>query len=298
MPTVQKMKLYEQRDFGEKINATFTFLRDNFVPLGKSLLYIAGPAMLLVGVVSALSVSGILFNHGEMTEEGLMVALGGNGFAGLMTALSIPLVIGVVYGYLKLYLDREEGAEISVSEVWAEVKKYYLPLLLSVVVTTILFFIGLMFLIIPGFLLMAALSFIFILQVKEKLSFGEAFSRCFTLVSDHYLSTLGLLLVMLILQSILTSVFNLPVLIFTGAGAFLSSSGDFDMENSSALVQALFIILQVISTLGSQFMYAITLVAIAFQYGNLVEKKEAAGLMQEVQSIGEQKNHNSEEETY
>jgi hypothetical protein len=154
------------------------------------------------------------------------------------------------------------------------------------------------FLIIPGFILLAALSFIFILQAKERISFGEAFSRCFTLISGNYLSTLGLLLVMLILQSIVTSVFNLPLIIFTGAGAFLSSSGDFDMENSSALLQALFIIFQVISTLGSQFMYAITLVAIAFQYGNLVEKKESAGLMEEVEKIGEQQDYRSEDETY
>ncbi|MFP4090801.1 MAG: hypothetical protein ACLFT3_10865 [Cyclobacteriaceae bacterium] len=292
------MKLYQKRDFGEKINATFTFLRDNIVPLGKSLLYIAGPAILLVGIVSAISFSGILFNNGEMTEEGLLANLGGSGFANLLAILSIPLVIGVVYAYLNLYFEREDEPEISVNEVWTQVKKYYLPFLLSVIVTSLLTIIGFVFLIIPGFLLMAALSFIFILQVQEKLSFGEAFSRCFKLVSDHYLSTLGLLLVMLILQSIITSVFNLPLMIFMGAGGFLSASGDFDMENSSAVVQALFIILQVISTLGSQFLYAITLVAIAFQYGNLVEKKESAGLMQEVEMIGKDKKYNSEEEMY
>jgi len=298
MEIVKKMKLYEQRDFGEKINATFSFLRDNFVPLGKSILYIAGPAVLLVGIFNALSASNLFFNDGDVTPEEALTSAGGVGIAGLLALLTVPLVIGVVYGYISLYFEQDGFEEIEVSDVWEKVKEHYLSILLSSIVTSILVVIGFIFLIIPGFMLLAAFSFIFVLLVKERLSFGEAFSRCFKLVSDHYLSTLGLLLVMIILQSIVTSVFNLPLIIFTGAGAFLSSSGDFDMENSSAIVQALFIIFQVISTLGSQFMYAITLVAIAFQYGNLVEKKESAGLMEEIDQLGEEDNADQEEEHY
>ena len=294
----EKMKLYQQRDFGDKINATFTFLRDHFLPLGKSLLYIAGPAVLLVGIFSGLSASNILFSEGEVSENEIFTTVGGSGIAGLLSLLTVPLVIGTVYGYMSLYFEQDHFKEIQVSDVWEKVKEHYLSILLSSIVISVLTVIGFIFLIIPGFILLTAFSFIFVLLVKERLSFGEAFSRCFKLVSDHYLSTLGLLLVMLILQSIVTSVFNLPLIIFTGAGAFLSSSGDFDMENSSALVQALFIIFQVISTLGSQFMYAITLVAIAFQYGNLVEKKESAGLMEEVATIGQEKNHDTEDERY
>lgn len=296
--TSEKTKLYQQRDFGEKINATFTFLRDHFLPLGKSLLYIAGPAVLLVGIFNALSASNLFFNDGEVSAEEALTSAGGLGIAGLLALLTVPLVIGVVYGYMSLFFEQEASEEIGVANVWTKVKEHYLSILLGTVVVSVLTFIGFIFLLIPGFILLAALSFIFVLLVKERLSFGEAFSRCFKLVSDHYLSTLGLLLAMLILQSIVTSVFNLPLIIFTGAGAFLSSSGDFDMENSSAIVQALFIVFQVISTLGSQFMYAITLVAIAFQYGNLVEIKESAGLMEEVATIGQDRNHDMEDERY
>jgi hypothetical protein len=296
--TSEKMKLYQQRDFGEKINATFTFLRDNFLPLGKSLLYIAGPALLLVGIFNALSASNLFFNDGDVSPEEVLTTAGGVGIAGILALLTVPLVIGVVYGYMSLYFEKNDLEEIQLGDVWEKVKENYLSILLSSIVVSVLTAFGFIFLIIPGFILLTAFSLIFVLLVKERLSFGEAFSRCFKLVSDHYLSTLGLLLVMIILQSIVTSVFNLPLMIFMGAGAFLSSSGDFDMENSSAAVQALFIIFQVISTLGSQFMYAITLIAIAFQYGNLVEKKESAGLMQEVETIGQQKHADSDEETY
>lgn len=291
------MKLYQERDFGEKINATFSFLRQNISQLGKSLLYIAGPAVLVVGIVSALSVSDIIFNDTPSVEEAMSL-MGGSSLAGLLSLLSMPLVIGVVYGYMKVYFESESPKDINISDVWSNTKRYFLPILISIVAMFVVVLIGFFFLIVPGFLLLSALSFIFIILVKEDVSFGEAFSRCFRIVSDHYLSTLGLLLVVLILQSILASVFSLPLMVFTGVGAFFSSSGDIDTENSSTVVQALIIVFQVVGTLGGQFLYAISLVAIAFQYGNLVEKKESAGLMEEIDTLGTESSTEYEDEQY
>lgn len=293
-----KIKLYEQRDFGDKINATFTFLRQNFIPLGKSLLYIAGPVLMVVGIISAITSMNILFNDGEFSEAEAISVLGDTSLINIIAILSSAVVVSVVYSYFSLYTERDDYENISVSEVWARVKGNIFPILLSMIVTAILIIIGFVFLIIPGFILMAALSFIFILQVKERLSFGEAFSRSFSLVSNNYLSTIGLILVMMMLQAILGSVFGLPVMLMTGFGAFFSTSADNDIQNSSAVIQALFIVAQIIGTLGSQFLYSIILVAIGYQYGNLVEKKEAAGLMEDIDSLGQQKSHSSEEESY
>lgn len=293
-----KIKLYEQRDFGEKINATFTFLRQNFIPLGKSMLYIAGPIVLVVGIISAVVSMDILFNDGEFSEEEALSFLGNSGLVNIISLLSSTVVISVVYSYFSLYTERDDYAHISVNEVWTRSKEHLLPILLSLIVTGILVFVGFIFLIIPGFILMAALSFIFILQVKERLSFGEAFSRCFSLVSNHYLSTIGLILVMVMLQAILGSIFGIPVMLMTGFGAFFSTSADYDIQNSSAVIQALFIVAQVVGTLGSHFLYSIILVAIGYQYGNLVEKKEAAGLMEDIDGLGQQKPQSSEEESY
>lgn len=294
----QKIKLYEQRDFGDKINATFTFLRQNIIPLGKSLVYIAGPVVFLVGIISAVNSTDIIFNSGTFSEEQALSFLGGTGLVSIISILSAALIIAIVYSYFSLYTEREDYENIEVSEVWARVKEHLLPILLTVIVSGILIFVGFIFLIIPGFIFMAALSLMFILQVKERLSFGDAFSRCFNLVSDNYLSTIGLILVMVMLQAIVGTIFGIPVVLMTGMGAFFSTSADYDVENSSVVIQALFIVAQVISTLGSQFLYTIILVAVAFQYGNLVEKKEAAGLMQDIDQLGQQKAHSSEEESY
>lgn len=293
-----KIKLYEQRDFGEKINATFTFLRENFIPLGKSLLYIAGPVVLLVGIISAVITMDFFFGNNDMNEFEAFSYLGGTGLVNIITVLSSAIVISVVYSYFSLYTERDDYQDISVSDVWTRSKEHLLPILLSVIVYSMLTFMGLIFLLIPGLILMAALSFLFILQVKERISFGEAFSRCFALVSNHYFSTIGLILVMIVLQAIIGSIFGIPVMLMTGFGAYFSASAEYEIQNSSAALQALFIVAQVISTLGTQFLYCIILIAIGYQYGNLVEKKESAGLMEDIDSLGQQKPHNSEEEHY
>ena len=48
------------RDFSQKINATFAFLKQNFKPLSKSLLIIAGPSV-LISVALMSSVIGDIF---------------------------------------------------------------------------------------------------------------------------------------------------------------------------------------------------------------------------------------------
>ena len=70
------------------------------------------------------------------------------------------------------------------------------------------------------------------------------------------------------------------------------------MSDASGLVKVLFIVIQVLSALLSYLLYVILLIAIAFQYSNLVEKKEAAGLLESVGTIGATKKTDGEEETY
>ncbi len=52
------IKLREKRDFGQIINATFSFWKENLKPLSKSIIMIVGPAILI----------GILFMVYFMSE--------------------------------------------------------------------------------------------------------------------------------------------------------------------------------------------------------------------------------------
>ena len=300
----QKINFYEKRDLGDKINVTFQFLRQNFVPLFKSLLYIAGPVILVAGVVGGLYQMTLLSTGGiyEPTEPsfdtfGALFAQGSVNI--LVSILMTAVVITVVYEYFVLYMQADTLTFPTVSAVWEGTKRDFFKVLLSSVVTSILVGIGIIFLIIPGLILLAALSLIFIIQIKERLSFGDAFSRCFSLTSGNYLSTLGLLLVVAILQTIIVLVLLTPIGLITGLGLFFSDSAeDIITRQSSTFYQILAIVGQVFSNLVSQLLSAISTVAIAFQYSNLVEKKESTGLMENVNTIGERSVTDEDDERY
>ena len=53
MQTIQIIEYRRTRDFSRKMNATFEFIRQNFKGLGKSILFISGPPILMASVLMA-----------------------------------------------------------------------------------------------------------------------------------------------------------------------------------------------------------------------------------------------------
>ena len=294
----QKINFYEKRDFGEKINVTFAFLRQNFAPLAKSILFIAGPAILLIAVVGGIYQATVMDTTLESGAVDYLQIVSQGSLTSFLSIFVSALLVTVVYAYLVLYVEREDYHSITVTEVWERVKQHYLVVVVSTFVYSVLVVLGFMLLIIPGFIAIAALSFLFIIQIKEDLSLGAAFSRCFKLVSDNYLSTLGLILVMSVLIGIISMVVMLPFGIALGVPAFFTLSQGAGLEDAGGMMKVLLIAFQALSSLLSYLLYAILLIAIAFQYANLVEKKEAAGLLESVNTIGQTERPTHDDETY
>ena len=294
----QKINFYEKRDFGEKINVTFAFLRQNFAPLAKSILFIAGPAILLIAVVGGIYQATLMDTTSESGAIDYLQIVSQGSLTSFLSIFVSALLVTVVYAYLVLYVEREDYHSITVTEVWERVKQHYLVVVVSTFVYSVLVVLGFMLLIIPGFIAIAALSFLFIIQIKEDLSLGAAFSRCFKLVSDNYLSTLGLILVMSILIGIISMVVMLPFGIALGVPAFFTLSQGAGLEDAGGMMKVLLIAFQALSSLLSYLLYAILLIAVAFQYANLVEKKEAAGLLESVNTIGQTERPKHDDETY
>ncbi len=297
MISTPKINLQEQREFSEKINATFAFIRQNFTPLFKSLLYIAGPLLLISGIYAGLFSNPSTAPAPGENPFGFLAEL----YASLaplflLSYITNTLIIAVVYSYMVLY-QQEDYTSITVGQVWIVAKKNILMLLIAGLLFSIIIGIGFIFLIIPGIILAVALSFSFFIIVKENKGIGSAFSRCFKLVSGNYLSTLGLLIVTSIIYFVVVIIFNIPNAILGGASLLFGISDD-GATNPTGLIKILFIISQLVYTIGSQLASIIILIAIAFQYYNLVEKKEAFGLMESINNIGTTKTGTEDEETF
>src|SRR6186713_839590 len=123
------IEFHRTRDFSRKLNATFEFVKQNFKPLGKSILFIAGPPVLLASLVSGsflsefMSFSAMGGNPAEQMQ---------NYFTSVSFWLQIILMlvfftisgvmnIATINNYLLLY-EKKRTNKIEVSEVWERVR--------------------------------------------------------------------------------------------------------------------------------------------------------------------------------
>jgi Membrane domain of glycerophosphoryl diester phosphodiesterase len=292
-----KIELRRTRDFSDKINTTFEFARQNVKPLAKALIYICGPMLLIQGIFN-----GLYQNESLMRiREGDTVNSTTNGFlllAYLFSILSNIAALIVVYEYLRIYEQRKNAAPIEVSEIWMGVKKNYLPLLGAMLILIILAGLGLILLVIPCIYLMIVFSLVPPLMVIEGEDFRDALSRAFKIISEKWWSTFGLIIVMVLIVLFMTLILYVPLIIYTATLAIHK----IDVGSELPVWQeAGMIIFTLLYSFGSGIFQSLVFLALAFQTYNLIERKEAKGLMMRLENFGkshEQQNQVDIDETY
>ena len=277
-------QLFQQRDFGDKINATFTYLTQQFRSLSMALLYIAGPVALASGIMSGIIQSNIL-EFSRPTDEGAsfkVIGLAGMFFSPvfwltvLASVLANLMVALITYAHMKLY-ERTKGGPVNVADVWTEVQSVIGRGLIISVLGSIITFIGFLFFFIPGIYVAVVFSLALAVTSFEGTDFGQTWDRCFKLIREKWWSTFGLLIVMGIIVGIMGLLFSMPSTIISGLVA-----ADLLPDLSRVWV----VVANVISTVGQALLNSLIFIAIGFQYTNLVERQEGRGLLSAIDSIG------------
>ncbi|MCA0229093.1 hypothetical protein [Runella limosa] len=273
--------LLQQRDFGQKINATFDFVVQNFKPLAISLLYIAGPLSLVGGFFMGSYQSGILEMQKSVLESGSSSFDGIYQMVGTVFLLSFFLILANIISSLVIgayFLEYEAGnRNITPEIVWNRLKGYIGKALIFNFVMGIAVVAGIVFFLLPGIYLGVTLSLMTMILMRENLDLGDTFRRCFYLIKDKWWSTFGLLFVMGIVSSIIGYAFQIPTLILT-----IMSSLQVKLANTEVLMT----ISGVIGTVGGGLVRSLVLIAIVFQYYNLVERREGSGILDAIDNIG------------
>ncbi len=296
----QKIELRRTRDFSAKVNATFEFLRQNFKVMAKCLIFISGPFILLQGLFSGLYQKEAL--SFDPAGAGVFGNFLGDTFLWLGISM-IFLIFGyiisliVVFEFIRLYETKENPESIDVPEIWETVKQYLLPMIGAGIVIAIVISVGILFLIIPGIYLMVVLSLIAPIMIIERKSFSDAFSRSFKLISEKWWSTFGLIFITTMIAGFMAFVFAIPQYIFTFLIAFHKTS---DVGAQPELWQQTgLIISSMIYSFGANLLQSVVFIAIAFQFYNLIERREAQGLMNKVEGFGRETDQSTKhEETY
>ncbi|NIR52260.1 hypothetical protein GWO43_27075 [candidate division KSB1 bacterium] len=281
MQGVEKIEFRRTRTLTEIVNVTFTFIRQNFKKLGKAILFIVGPVILITGLLSGLIEANFLLRSpvGNVSISFVTYFL----ITMSLTLITGALLTSVVYEYINCYMDKDFD-EFDVDQIWKGTTKHLWKVFLATIVVTLFTFVGAILCLLPGIYLGVALSFTLFVLIREQTHIGQAISRSFELVSGHWWFTFGLLFVIIIIQTALSLIFNVP----SYTVSFLFQLHSTTEATDSASYRYLIMLTTLIATLGYYVFYAIPLIALAFHYNNLVERKEAAGLLQEVEGLGAQ----------
>ena len=311
------------RDFSNKINATFEFIRQNVKLLLKCLAYIAGPFILMLGVVSAYF-QQFAFNPLEMIQGGNVAFEGQTNefwliYFGLIVAAIVNsvMVITVVNEFVKIYI--KDPAELSFDQVWVKVKDTFFNYFFSLIgySISIALLVGFIALLLAGlgaagggflvfifalgliFVVVATMILIYIAiiaKTTEDLGLFQSIQRGFYLLKGKWWSTFGIIIVMGLLSSLAGVIFSIPNTIIIGIDAFHGVTNDF--SEVSATSQIVVIFTNIISSFGTTILSSIPIIAVIFQYYNLVERRDATGMMDEISAMGNKEEDSDEGEDY
>lgn len=140
---MNKIPFYKERKFGEKFDAVFSFMKQNWRYMIKYVLYGALP----LSLVAALSMDKLFSNALEMETAqtdipGAMFFVN-YGFLVLVSILAVLWIGSLMFSYIQLYNERENGLESSTFEdvipylkrnAWRMVKCSLVLMLLALVV--------------------------------------------------------------------------------------------------------------------------------------------------------------------
>jgi hypothetical protein len=298
----QKIEFQKYRDFGQVINGTFEFIRHNFLPLLKSIIFIVGPFILLSGIFSGLYQEDIFSFNNSTTS------LSNFGIVSLLYLIALFLsmitMVSVVYSYVLIYLQRTDESPIQIDEVWLGVKSnifkvvgitFLIGIIIGVIGITFflpLFFIfnaqanplaiiPIIFLVmIPVIYFSNKLTLIYFVSLYENIGAIESMKRSIFLIKNKWWFTFGLVIVLSFIQGFMGFLFQIPQYIAMITVMFNSMDG----TGVDGVTEIIMIITSIISAFSFIF-YTISLIAIVFHYFSLVEQKEAKGLIEKIESI-------------
>ncbi|NOT75015.1 MAG: hypothetical protein HOP08_08805 [Cyclobacteriaceae bacterium] len=323
MGNFRLIEFQKTRNFSDKVSITFVFFRQNFKGLSRSLLYIAGPPILVSSLLMGSSMKGI-FSNSTAGPEAMANYFGSVNLwiemllSFVFFVVSIVSIIATINNYLILYQEKQTN-EIEVSEVWQRVRKtffmylissflfglfamiaYFLLIIPTVVLAAIsplLIFLGILVLF-GGFVyLFISASLLFVVQGFEKRNFFTAVERSFKLTRGKWWSTFGIYLILMLLVITIAYVFFIPGYLIMIMGSLHNTEGS-SFNESGGILSFVVMMSMTLYFLSFMLLICLPMIGLSFQYFNLVELKEARGLLSQINTIGEVPIAPTEEEHY
>ncbi|MFZ1799610.1 MAG: hypothetical protein WAU24_07060 [Chitinophagaceae bacterium] len=291
----QKIHLRKIRDLSDNLSDTFQFIRQEFKPLVKSFILIAGVFLLANSIMSGIyqkTAFGFLdgIQSGNTADEtqlfstlftpGYFITIG-------LTWLSMLSMNVVVACYMKVYQEKNESP--SFEEVWKYFARYFPKVIFFSIPQIVLVIIGLLLCLFPGiYLAFVFVPFQFII-VMEDADFSGAISRCFDIIKRNFWMSVGIYIVAYIIYTFSSAIIGFVVAAIVGVISYLTTK---------QLSTTVGIVMSVINIIGYAF-YLVFLVSAFLNYCSLTESHDGTGLSERLETLGEKNDlHTNLEEEY
>jgi hypothetical protein len=330
--------LEQERDFGTKISACFTFVGATFRPFIKSVLFFISPLAVLAGIFGGLYQSKAMDSIlNPTTGGGNTSGFGTNPFLAVMEAMNskgigvtspqyLLMLFFTILGSLAMTIIsfaamrayRADG-EISVDSIWENFKQIFGKTLLTMLVNfTLLMFLILVISIFGGLLFGTIASttgkvfmviVLAIIIIVPLMYFGIVFSLSPAITAFEGKTPMeSIRRAFFLIKDKWWSTFGLLMTlalvssfmgyIFTIPAAIIPLLKGFGVISNSPITNFLIILTTVFSMLGTFLLSALGHFGLGFQYFNLVERKEGTGLLQQINTIGTTLKPSEEEDEY
>lgn len=294
-----QFEFQRERKFGEVINAAFTFLVGNFLPLIKFMIIYSFPFLivgfLLIGTVNfplLMDRSGpenIYYGSENVFNLKTIVGI-------LLTLIGLLVLTTSVFGYIRAYHENGKG-NISNQDVWDILIRKFWPMLGLSIMLVIMYFIsgvivGLFSALvrIPVLILFlyifyyASFSSIFYYAaaavVLGDISAPESINRSLEMVRGRFWFTFGLIFTLIVFLFIVSSLSSLPSIII----AYLNN-----VTEISEQVNHLFNFISLAIYIFAIFLFLIISNNVkAVQYYNVIEQHGKTRLIKKIESIIEE----------
>ena len=281
----QKINFKRQRELGEILSDTFKFIRLEYKGLFTALMRNAAiPFLLLLaaaGYYAATATDLSFITDGSIfSAAGFLVSLS---FMGLAQVFYFGFMFGAILHYIKQY--SENNGVVDQESISQKVRSSLGGIMGLSILTAIMLMIGLALCFFPGVYLSVPLALVFSIYIFSNLGVGDSITESFNLVKNEWWSSFLTFVVIYIIVYLIGMVFQIPALIYTFFKAFTQSQ-EVSGGDVSQIFDWIYITLNVIASAASYLFYTIIVIASAFVYFNLNEKKNQTGTLEQINTIG------------
>ena len=281
----------KQRDFGQILSDTFGFIRNEFKPFLKAIISISAPALVLfiISMSFYTYTVGDLFNFDAYSVGSFDVA---SPVIVILAAIVYMVTLVLIFifisstalHYIREYVNNNGIVDFQIvkqnvyKSFWGYLGLGFLKYL-SLGFAAVLCFFPVLYVMVPMFIVYS----IYVLEPRRGAT--DSYSYSFYLINEDFWLTIGCMIVLFILMYVLSMVFSIPTVIYSyiKMGIF---SGSINIADYNVFSDPIYILLNVLSTLFSLFLNLIFIVASAFIYFHLNEKRNFTGTYERISNIG------------